>query len=141
MTSQRTAPLRIVVPLAATCVALLASSANAQVLRSRGVGPEDPVLQYAEQLAPKNQFFINNNEDVEIIRFKTPHDLELCAGVSRADQRRYPNGFPIMVSWDNQTAVIAPGNCLAFDAMKVRVRAASHLPQDIELTGTFRVIK
>ncbi len=128
--------------IAATAAALLAGvPACAQKLISEGAPPSDPVLEWSEQLAPRNRFFINNNEDVEVVRFKTPHDVELCAGAGHVTAEGPIRGYALLATWDAQTATINPGNCLAFDARSVKVRAATNLPQDIVLTGSFRVVK
>jgi hypothetical protein len=34
-----------------------------------------------------------------------------------------------------------PGNCLAFDAQRLKVKAAGNLPDNVILTGTVRVIR
>ena len=133
-------PSRLLAAVAAGTL-LLAAPATAQEFTSKGIPPADPVLQWAQELAPRNEFYIDNDRDVEVIRFKTPHDLELCAAGGRGWSSRDRHGFPIKVNWDNQSAIIAPGNCLAFDAMRVSVRSALPLPQDIVLKGTFRIVK
>lgn len=122
-------------------IGLLADPASAQKLISEGFQPMDPILRISELSAPRNQFFINNDEDVELIRFKQVRDIELCAGAPREDAYGKVRGYAIQATWGNETAIIGPGNCFAFDAQQVKVRAASHVPQDIVLTGTVRVIK
>ena len=126
---------------AAAMTVFLGTPGNAQKLESKGPPPSDPIQQWAEQLAPRNQFFIDNDDDVEIIRFKTPHDLELCAARGHTSADGYVRGYPIKAKWDTDSATITPGNCLAIDAMRVSVRSASPLPEDVVLNGTVRVIR
>jgi hypothetical protein len=120
---------------------LLAAPATAQKLVSEGPQPSDPVLQMGEWSAGPNHFFINNNQDVELIRFKTAHQLEMCAARGYQDVDGRVPGYPLQVTYDSATATIAPGNCLSFGATRVQVRAASALPQDIILEGAYRVVK
>lgn len=127
--------------VAIAAVALVTTNAAAQEFVSRGPQPDDPIMQLAEQLAPRNQFFIDSNQNVEVIRFKTARDVEICADRARHDVGSASRGYPIKVNWDDQNAIIAPGNCMAFDSQRVSVSAASRLPQDVVLTGSFRVRK
>lgn len=113
----------------------------AQTMRNEGLPPTDPVMQLAEADAPRNTFFLNNQQDVELIRFKRVHDIEICAG--RADRDAVgavKRGYSITVSWDSEVGVVMPGNCLTFDASRVKVKPTGSLPQDIELVGTVRVL-
>ncbi len=141
MSDSASAPLRAAVFAAAAALLLAAAPAGAQKLISKGVPLSDPVLALGEEDAGPHQFFINNNDDVEVARFKTVHGLQMCAGKGHATPSGRVRGYPIKVSWDEETAIIQPGNCLAFEAKNVKVRAASPLPDDIALEGAFRVIK
>ena len=129
---------------AVVSVAALGAAAPlaAQKLTNEGLPPADPLMQEAQWDAPRNTFFLNGDRDVELIRFKRLHDIEICAGKPNRDAvgaaRR---GYPIQVSWDSDVSVIAPGNCLTFDAMRVTVKPASALPQSIELVGTVKVLR
>lgn len=129
----------------ATAIALLAClaamPAQAQRFSSKGPVPDDPVIAGSEQDAGPSHFFINDERDVEIIRFRTPRDVEMCAGPAKRDEDGLLHQFPIKVSWDTQTAVITAGNCLSFDAQRVTVRSAARLPEDMVLEGTYRVKK
>ena len=128
------------VATATLCVAL-AGPATAEQLINKGFPPDDPLIAWAQASAGRNHFFLNDERDIEIVRFREPRDVEMCAGPAlRGDDGRL-HPFPIQVSWDSQTAVIAAGNCLSFDAQRVSVRAASRLPEDIVLEGTYRVSK
>lgn len=131
------------------CVALvpvvgassISSPASAEKLINEGFPPSDPIMQLAQEMAPRNKFFLNSSDDVELVRFKRLHDLELCAARPDPDQvGSAKHGYPIMVTWDQDTGIIMPGNCLSFEAMRVKIRPASSLPQSVELTGTVRVI-
>ncbi|MDQ0839307.1 hypothetical protein [Sphingomonas faeni] len=127
------------VGLMTACIAVAPAAAN-QKLINEGVGPMDPILQYAEQMAPRNEFFLNSSDDVELVRFKQPHDLSICVARS-TDRRPNAQAYPISVAWDGNVGTVTPGNCLTFDAQTVKVRPASRLPQDMELTGTIRVLR
>ncbi len=128
--------------LAATIIAAAAAGpALAQQLSSRGDFLEDPIIAWNEANAGRNHFFLNGDTDVEIIRFRTPRDINICAGPARLDHNGVSHGYALKVSWDAQSAVVQPGSCLAFDAQKVSVRSATHLPQDFALEGTFRATK
>ena len=131
----------ILVLIAAAC-AFSAAPASAQSLENRGAGPLDPVIAYGEQLAAPNTFFLNSSDDVEVVRFKREHDLSICAAHPPRDTigaaRR---GYAIKVSWDNNVSVVTPGNCLSFEAQRVKVAPASALPESVILTGTVRVMK
>jgi len=132
-------------PRGAAAVALLvclaAMPAQAQRFSSKGPVPDDPVTAESEEGAGPSHFFINDDRDVEIIRFRTPRDVEMCAGPAKRDEDGLLHQFPIKVSWDTQTAVITAGNCLSFDAQRVTVRSAARLPEDMVLEGTYRVKK
>ena len=129
---------------AAVSIAALGAAAPlaAQKMTNEGLPPSDPLLAEAQWDAPRNTFFLNGERDVELIRFKRLHDVEICAGKPDRDAvgaaRR---GYPIQVSWDSEVSVIAPGNCLTFDAMRVKVKPASAIPQSIELVGTVKVLR
>lgn len=128
--------------LATAPLLLLAGPAAAQKMTNEGPLPMDPLMDEAEFDAPGNEFFLNNERDVELIRFKRVHDIELCAGRPDRDAvgaaRR---GYPLAVTWDSDVGIIMPGNCLTFDAMRVKVKPATALPQDTELVGTVKVLR
>lgn len=133
---------RTTLALAAASAVLAAMPAQAQQFRSEGAGPVDPLIRLGEwEEAGRNHFFINNDEDVEVIRFRSARDVELCAGSPHLSPEGRLRGYAIQVSWDNDNAVIQPGNCMSFDAQRVRVRAADNLPQNVILEGTYRVLK
>lgn len=115
--------------------------ASAERLENRGADLDDPIMLMAEQDLPRNQFMLDSSSDVELVRFRKPHDLELCN--ARPDPNSVDGtrrGYAIEASWDNDVAVIMPGNCLAFDAQRLKVKAAGNLPDNVILTGTVRVI-
>jgi hypothetical protein len=115
--------------------------ASAEKLVNEGLPPSDPLIAWGQELAPRNKFFLNSDQDVELVRFKRAHDIELCAARPDPDAiGSARHGYPIMVTWDQDTGIIAPGNCLSFEAQRVKIRPASPLPQSVELTGTVRVI-
>ena len=128
-----------IAPLIAT--ALIGTQATAERLISKGPPPEDPLVLEGEWAAGPNHFFINSNENVELVRFKKPHQIEMCAKGSHAAGGRAARGYPISVQWNDQTATIAPGVCLHLEAAKVTVRAASTVPQSAALEGTVTIKK
>lgn len=122
--------------------AVAAAPAYAERLQNEGADIDDPIMLMAQQDLPRNQFMLDSSSDVELVRFKKPHDLELC------NARPNPNtvggtrrGFAIEASWDSDMAVIFPGNCLSFDAQRLKVKAADQLPDNVVLTGTVRVLR
>ena len=131
----------VVALVTAACV-FSAAPASAQTLVNKGTPPLDPVLAYSEQLAPQNTFFLNSSDDIEVVRFKRDHDLSICAARPSPDAigaaRR---GYALKVKWDADVSIIAPGNCLSFEAQRVKVSPATDLPENVILTGTVRVIK
>jgi len=126
---------------ASVLVAFAAAPVQAEQLISKGFPPSDPLVAWAEAETGRNHFFLNDQRDVEVIRFRAPRDVEMCAGPAKRDDDGRLHPFPIQVSWDSQTAVIAAGNCLSFDAQRVSVRSAAPLPDDMVLEGTYRVSK
>jgi len=94
-----------------------------------------PVTQWGRMLAEPGTFWLDSNDDVEIIRYTTPRDVSLClskpSGVGAADK-----GYPLRITWDNQfSVVLKPGNCFFFDAKMVKVKPAADLPSGVVLTG------
>jgi hypothetical protein len=138
--------ISIFVRLAAvTALALTVGSlpASAEQLRNRGSNAvDDPLMLMAEQDLAKNQFILDNSRDVELVRFKKPHDLQVCS--APADPGAIggtKHGYPIEAVWDGDTAVIYPGNCLSFDAQRLKNKPASQIPDSVVLTGTVRVLR
>jgi hypothetical protein len=128
--------------LFAAGIFIIAAPASAQRLVNEGLPPSDPIEAYAEDSASRNTFFLNSTDDVELVRFKRMHDLSLC--VARADPDAIGaarHAYPVRVSWDENVGVVTPGNCLAFDAQRVKVSPAAAIPQGIMLTGSIRVLK
>lgn len=128
--------------LACTITALMAQPAAAQQLVNERPDVNDPIMWLAEQNQPPGQFTLDNSNDVELVRFKMPHEVQLCAG--RADPSAVfgtRRGYAIAATWDNDVAVIMPGNCLAFEASRLKVKPAGRLPDNVILTGSVRVLK
>ena len=121
---------------------IAAAPAAAEKLVNEGLPPLDAIEAYAEATASQNKFFLNSSDDVELVRFKRVHDLSLC--VAKADPDAIGaarHAYPIKISWDENVGIVTPGNCLTFDAQRVKVRPAADIPQDVVLTGTIHVIK
>ncbi len=133
---------RILAPFCALgAISLFALPASAQKMRMEGPGPDDPVMQMAQHDGPRNQFTLYSMEDTELIRFSSPRDIELCVGMPNAkDAMDARKAVGLTVSWDGQTGSIAPGNCMSFDAKKVKVKPSAPLGDDEMITGRFRVI-
>ena len=120
-------------------IALAGTQANAQHLISKGPPPEDPLVLEGEWDAGPNHFFINSSENVELIRFKQPHKMEMCAKGPHAEGGSSDRGYPISIKWNDQTATIAPGECMHLDAAAVTVQSASTVPQSVILEGTLTI--
>lgn len=113
-------------------VFLLATPATAQQTEGDA---HSPVAQWGRRLAEPGTFWLDTNEDREIIRYSTPRDVRLCLpepeGVNAPDK-----AYPLLVRWDdNQRVTLYPGNCLFFDARRVVLKPASDLPSNVVLRG------
>jgi len=118
--------------------------AQAQTLRREGPPATDPIIAWAQQMAPRDEFFINSNEDVELIRFKTDRDNTVCVPrntrLKRLDGE--PQNYALKVMWGKKNkAIIKPGKCLSFDAKTIKVRVDGRMPQDVTLVGSIRTSK
>jgi hypothetical protein len=86
-------------------------------------------------LAEPGTFWLDSNEDREVVRYTTPRDVRLCLpeprGVNAPDR-----GYPLRITWDRTNSVILyPGNCMFFDARQVTVKPATDLPRGVVLRG------
>lgn len=118
----------------------LAAPALAQDPIAEGPAPADPVLADAERYAEPN-FFLNDNQDRELIRYSSPRNLQICAASAKVKRDGRPGrGYPLQVTYDSTTAVVSPGTCLSFEAKRVQVRAASPLPDNMILEGSLREV-
>jgi hypothetical protein len=126
--------------LVAPALLALAAPATAQKLVWEGMQPSDPVTLEGEWGAGPNTFFINNNDDVEQISFKTPRNLELCDGRPHDTAYGRARGYAMQVTYDGQSQIVAPGSCLNFTAQRVAIRAASPMRQDDILEGRLREV-
>jgi hypothetical protein len=117
------------------------TQAFAQTERTEGPPPTDPLMAWSEDMMPHNKFALNSDRNIELIRYSTPRDVEICIGKPDPDSVfGTRKAVPVKVMWDKQEAEIQPGNCMSFDAKQVKVQPASALPDDSELIGTFKVI-
>lgn len=115
-------------------LAALPQTANAQ--RTEG-DARTPIGQWGRQLAPEGTFWLDSDEDREVVRYSQRRDVQICLprpeGVNAADR-----GVPLRITWDGaNTTTLYPGNCLYFDAMRVSVKPAAPLPSGAVLTGRF----
>ena len=125
---------------AALMVAGAAAPAIAETMRTEGPMPDDPLSLMAHMEMAPNRFVLDSQQDTELVRFKTPHDIDIC--IAKADPNTVfgtKRAVPVTVKWDNDVGVIRPGNCMSFDAKSVKLRPAAPLPSDAELEGSYRV--
>ncbi|MFN3522503.1 MAG: hypothetical protein ACK4YQ_09655 [Phenylobacterium sp.] len=107
---------------------LAASAAAAQV--------SDPLVRRGQLSAPPGEFYLNSQDAREIIHYSSPRDVRLCLP-RRTDASAPPaKDVPLKITWDDATAVLAPGNCLFFDASRVSVSPAAPLPSGVSLHGS-----
>lgn len=116
----------------AAAFALLAAPAFAQQAEGDA---NSPLVQWGRSMAAPGTFWLDSNDDVEIIRYTTPRDVRLCLprpeGVNAAER-----GYSLQVTWDQANrAVLRPGNCLFFDARRVSVKPATAIPSGVTLRG------
>lgn len=122
--------------IAGACVAALSVAIAAPAAAQHVEGDARTLVErWGRSLAPAGTFWLDSNEDREIIRYTTPRDVRLClpepGGVNAPDK-----GFPLRVTWDQTNVVtLYPGNCLFFDARQVTVKPASELPRGVVLRG------
>jgi|GEM_PF-1415613 len=117
---------------------------QAQTLSQEGPPAYDPIIAWEQQMAPRDEFFINSKEDVELIRFKTERDNTICVPRNTRQNRleNKPQNYALKVMWDKKNvAVVKPGKCLSFDAKAVRVRVDGNMPDDVTLMGSIRTSK
>jgi len=126
---------------AIACTAILASvSVAAQAAQSDGamqnVAPHRPANQ---AMMRPGQFILNGHRDVELVRFSKPHDVLVCLPPKMDVQGRVDlNGstqYPVIVTWDDDVGEIWPGNCLGFDAAKVKVSPSPAMPKSDHVEG------
>lgn len=100
------------------------------------VAPRRPADQ---AMTRQGQFVLNGDKDVELVRFSTPHDMLVCLpprmDVNGRPDLQGPERYPIIVSWDDETGEIWPGNCLGFDAAKVKVSPSPDMPSGDHVVG------
>lgn len=117
---------------AASALTLGATATQAQQVEGDAISPTE---RWARSRAEPGTFWLDSNDDREIIRYSTPRDVRLCLppakGVGSAEK-----AYPITVTWDGTTrATLYPGNCLFFDARRVTLKPAADLPRGVTLTG------
>lgn len=117
---------------AASGLAFGAATANAQQVEGDALSATE---RWGRMRAEPGTFWLDSNDDREIIRYSTPRDVRLCLpqakGVGAAQK-----AYPVTVTWDGTTrATLYPGNCLFFDARTVTLRPATDLPRGVTLSG------
>lgn len=128
--------------IAVAVVAGLSASAQAEKMRTEGPPPSSALMQLGQFDAPRDEFFLNSDENVELIRFTSKRDNKIC--VPRVNHDRIDAAkkeIPLKVMWDGNNAIIQPGQCLSFDAKSVKVKPATALPEGVELLGTIHTNK
>lgn len=119
-----------------SCALILAMAAAAPAAAQQVEGDATSALtQWGRMMAEPGTFWLDSNDDVEVVRYTTPRDVRLCLprpeGVFAAQK-----GYPLTITWDGaNTAVLRPGNCLFFDARRVTVKPATALPSGVTLQG------
>jgi len=123
--------------LTATAAMLAALALPAAPAAAQDVAGDvsDPIMRWGRQLAPEGTFWLDSNDDTELIRYTSSRDVTLClpepTGVYAAQK-----GYPLQITWDGtNTAMLRPGNCLYFDAKTVKVKPGSPLPSGVTLRG------
>lgn len=132
---------KIVLSVSALGALSIAVPATSQSLETQGVTPSDPLSELAQMNDPRDQFSLYSSHEIELVRFKSSHLLSICD--ARADPTsKYvtKHAYPLLVTFDGQTATIEPGNCFAFEAQSVKIKPGTTLPQNVMLNGTVRVI-
>lgn len=118
------------------CAGLIAACAAAPAIAQDIEGDATSVLtQWGRMMAEPGTFWLDSNDDVEVVRYTSARDVRLCLprpeGVYAAQK-----GYPLRITWDGtNTAVLRPGNCLFFDARQVKVKPAAPLPSGVTLQG------
>lgn len=123
--------------LATATIALVTAPAPALAQDVEGDANSN-LVQLGRYHSPDGTFWLDSNDDTELIRYTSARDVSLClpkpGGVDTADK-----GYPLRITWDNQwSTVLRPGNCFYFDAKTVKVRPAEPLPNNVTLEGRVR---
>lgn len=124
--------LRTIAAAAVAATGMAAAPAMAQQVEGDA---SSTLTQWGRQLAEPGTFWLDGNEDVEIVRYRQPRDVSLCLpaprGVGAAEQ-----GYSLRITWDEEfSTVLRPGNCFFFDAARVKISPATDLPPGVTLTG------
>lgn len=114
----------------------------------RRIGAPDmgPLEQNARYYTQEGTFLLTNNQQQEIAFFSSPRAMEVC--LFRSREAKHPSGFgghapsprsenvPLQVSWRGRSKAVYPGDCLHFNAARVRIAPAAHLAQQDSLRGS-----
>jgi hypothetical protein len=120
--------------LSSISVAAIAIATPALAQHTEG-DAASPVTQWGRMMAEPGTFWLDGNDDTEVVRYTSPRDVRLClpepSGVYAAQK-----GYSLRITWDaTNTAILRPGNCLYFDAKQVKVKPATTLPAGVTLRG------
>lgn len=130
----------IIGAVAATLSLTAPAQASPDAGSLRNVAPIRPANQAMTRMG---QFVLNADSDVELMRFSKPHDVEICLprqmNVDGRPNLQGADKYPIIVNWDNQTGEIWPGNCLTFDAARLKVSPSPDMPKGAHVVGKIRV--
>jgi hypothetical protein len=117
-------------------------AARGETITSEGPQPSDPVLQWADQMEPANQFSLYSQQDVDLVRFRQPQMISLCVPrVNKDSVEAASHAVGVVVKWDGDTQTVTPGNCFSMDAQKVSVRPAGPVGANTVLNGTIKVMR
>lgn len=97
--------------------------------------PASPVVRWAQMTSGPGEFYLNSQEEREVVRYTTPRDVRLCLPMGDPGVGRDVPETPLRVAWDGSEVVLHPGNCLFFDARRVMVSPAAALPQGAVIHG------
>lgn len=116
---------------AVAAVGLIAAPALAQQIEGDATG----LTRSGRILEAPGTFWLDSNDDVEVIRYTTPRDVRLCLPRPEGPDAA-KLAHPLQVTWDQSNRVVLrPGNCLFFDARRVTVKPATDLPRGVTLRG------
>lgn len=92
----------------------------------------------AQNNPPAGTFYLMGNQQSEVADFTSNRDMSICLsrhGRAARFNGRQARSVPLNITWNGNSAMVYPGNCLYFDASHVTVRPAGHLPPGVALHG------
>lgn len=138
---------------------LLAGAASAQSAYQQPVSPghihrtgppsSTGMTSLARMYEPPGTFMLTNHQQAEIADFSSPRDLSVCVARPSPLLKQQAKNAPVVnpnlnprvpleVSWRGKHAKVSPGNCLYFDAARVKIKPAGDMSQGETLKGQIR---